>query len=200
MSLRVSRERPVHEPVPLPGGGVWNLRPAMSTDQDLAQARTARLMAGVIAGGDALAQLQDLLAGAIELGDGPDPEAIAILSRFLGDVHLAAICSNGWEGLVDDDGAPMPEPDVGAIALVFRDSGIRYRVHDVIYRDLHQVVTEKNGSAASPNGGAAEGQNTARNAAPAETRAHSATAATPASGARKSSTRHKRQKASRSRA
>jgi hypothetical protein len=66
----------------------------------------------------------------------------------------------------DADGAPIPEPHAGAVALLMSDPVEAQKVRRVLNAGLHAEHDEKNASAASPNGGAAEANEPVPTAAP----------------------------------
>ena len=80
---------------------------------------------------------------------------------------LALACSEGWQGVFDADGAPIAEPHAGAVALLLSDPVEAAKVRRVLNAGLHAEHDEKNASAASPNGGAAEAARPAPTATPA---------------------------------
>ena len=80
---------------------------------------------------------------------------------------LALACSEGWQDVFDADGAAIAEPHAGAVALLMSDPVEAAKVRRVLNAGLHAEYDEKNASAASPNGGAAEVAKLAPTVAPA---------------------------------
>ena len=152
MSLRLKASGE-HSPLPLRGGAVWHLRPATSIDEEVAAVRAGRMLAGLVAGSEAAAALREVFGDALDLGE-IDAEGLVAVTGLLTDVHLATICSAGWEGIEDADGMPVPEPSQEWVAMILTDGTVRRRVRARLYAALHEEVEEKKGSPLSPDGAA----------------------------------------------
>jgi hypothetical protein len=152
--MRVGRHRKhVFAPVAIGEGAVWRLRPASSLDVEIATARVKRQLAGLMTGSEQAARLAAIFGPSLELGG--EVDRLVAVSALLGDVELACLCSDGWTGIEDDDGVVIAEPDPGSVAFLLADQVVLGRVRQVLYADVRAETHEKNGSAASPDGGAA---------------------------------------------
>jgi hypothetical protein len=175
MGIKLARSaRPQAVAVELKGGAVWRLRPASTLDVEMARAEAVRLFAGVLVGSQALSALSVAFGGRFGLGEGANDARREAATQLLAEVTLALACSEGWQGVFDADGAPIPEPHAGAVALLLSDPVEAAKVRRVLNAGLHAEHDEKNASAASPNGGAAEAAGPAPIAAPAASAAPSA--------------------------
>ena len=168
MGIKLARSaRPKAVAVELKGGAVWRLRPASTLDVEMARAEAVRLFAGVLTGSQALGALSETFGDLFGLGEGADDARREAATQLLAEVTLALACSEGWQGVFDADGAPIAEPHAGAVALLLSDPVEAAKVRRVLNAGLHTEHDEKNASAASPNGGAAEAAGPAPTAAPA---------------------------------
>jgi hypothetical protein len=157
MGIKLARSaRPAAVAVELKGGAVWKLRPASSLDVEMARAEAVRLFAGLLAGSQALSALSETFGDLFGLGGGADDARREAATQLLAEVTLALACSESWQGVFDADGAPIAEPHAGAVALLLSDPVEAAKVRRVLNAGLHAEHAEKNASAASPNGGAAE--------------------------------------------
>jgi hypothetical protein len=157
MGIKLARSaRPKAVAVTLKGGAVWQLRPASTLDVEMARAEAVRLFAGVLVGSQALAALSETFGDLFGLGEGIDDARREAATQLLAEVTLALTCSEGWQGVFDADGAQILEPHAGAVALLMSDPVEAQKVRRVLNAGLHAEHDEKNASAASPSGGAAE--------------------------------------------
>jgi hypothetical protein len=167
MGIKLARSAmPEAAAVELKGGAVWRLRPAASLDVEMARAEAIRLFAGVLTGSQALSALAETFGDLFGLGEGADDARREAATQLLAEVTLALACSEGWQGVFDADGAPIAEPHAGAIALLLSDPVEAAKVRRVLNAGLHAEHDEKNASAASPSGGAAEAPAPVPTAAP----------------------------------
>jgi hypothetical protein len=167
MGIKLARSaRPEAIAVTLKGGAVWRLRPATALDVEMARAEAVRLFAGVLSGSQALGALSQTFGDLFGLGEGTDDARREAATQLLAEVTLALACSEGWQGVFDADGAHIPEPHAGAVALLMSDPVEAQKVRRVLNAGLHAEHDEKNASAASPNGGAAGANEPAPIAAP----------------------------------
>lgn len=166
--MRISkRRRSVFVPLRIDEDSVWRLRPATSLDVEIARARVTRQLAGILAGSEQASRIAEVFGPEFSLGGDADPDRVAAVTALLGDVELACLCSDGWTGVEDDDGAAVPAPEPGAVAFLLADRALLARVRGVLYAALTEESAEKNVSAASPDGGAATDEGSAPTAAPA---------------------------------
>jgi hypothetical protein len=166
MGIKLARSvRPEAVAVTLKGGAVWRLRPASTLDVEMARAEAVRLFAGVLTGSQALTALSQTFGDLFGLGEGTDDARREAATQLLAEVTLALACSEGWQGIYDADGVAIPEPHAGAVALLMSDPIEAQKVRRVLNLGLHAEHDEKNASAASPNGGAAEANEPAPTAA-----------------------------------
>jgi hypothetical protein len=157
MGIKLARSaRPEAVAVALKGGAVWRLRPADALDVEMARAEAVRLFAGVLTGSQALSVLSETFGDLFGLGEGADDARREAATQLLAEATLALTCSDGWQGVFDADGAAIAEPHAGAVALLLSDPVEAAKVRRVLNVGLHAEHDEKNASAASPNGGAAE--------------------------------------------
>ena len=167
MGIKLARSaRPKAVGVELKGGAVWRLRPASTLDVEMARAEAVRLFAGVLVGSQALSALSEAFGDLFGLGEGADDARREAATQLLAEVTLALACSEGWQGVFDADDAPIAEPHAGAVALLMSDPVEAQKVRRVLNAGLHAEHDEKNASAASPNGGAAEAARPVLTAAP----------------------------------
>ena len=167
MGIKLARSaRPKSVAVELKGGAVWQLRPASTLDVEMARAEAVRLFAGVLVRSQALSALSESFGDLFGLGESADDARREAATQLLAEVTLALACSEGWQGVFDADGAPVAEPHAGAVALLLSDPVEAAKVRRVLNAGLHAEHDEKNASAASPNGGAAEAAGPAPIAAP----------------------------------
>jgi hypothetical protein len=162
------------EPEPLTvkiAGASLKVRPATAFEFDLAVARTANLLAGLINSADAAKSAADALGSSFASVDFMDPAWASAASRRLNLIDLATTCVTEWSGIVDDAGKPIEMPNKGALSLLLRSAPAAKLIENAIFSEVNREFEEKNGSAASPNGAAAAADNTA---APAETSAPNA--------------------------
>jgi hypothetical protein len=165
MGIKLARSaRPEAVAVALKGGAVWRLRPANALDVEMARAEAVRLFAGVLTGSQALSVLSETFGDLFGLGEGADDARREAATQLLAEATLALTCSDGWQGVFDADGTPIVEPHAGAVALLLSDPVEAAKVRRVLNAGLHMEHDEKNASAASPNGGAAEAARSARTA------------------------------------
>ena len=155
--LKLRRGKPPFVPVSLGGGAIIRVRAATQTDLEEAGARARNDVMGLVAGSEAAATLACIFGEEFEaLGDAAKISAAA---ARLAEVHLVLACQDGWDGVgVDDgtdDGTVIERPDAASVAMLLEDTGIRTAIMRVVNSAVHEVVAEKNGSAALPNGGAA---------------------------------------------
>jgi hypothetical protein len=175
MGIKLARSaRPEAISVTLKGGAVWRLRPASTLDVEMARAEAVRLFAGVLSGSQALLALSETFGDLFGLGEGADDARREGATQLLAEVTLALACSEGWQDVFDADGAVIAEPHAGAVALLMSDPIEAQKVRRVLNAGLHAEHDEKNASAASPNGGAAEAAGLAAIATPAASLAPSA--------------------------
>jgi len=167
MAVRLSRKAPLHTPLPLPGGIVWRLRRASSIDAEQARAAVTRMLAGVADGSRQMETLHQVFGGLFDIDAPLDGDRLAALSTFLADVQLAVICSDGWEGVLDDGGRIVVEPDIGSVALLLADTGLREKVQERLYATILDIEQEKKDSGGSPVGAAAAASTPAPTAGPA---------------------------------
>jgi hypothetical protein len=166
MGIKLARSaRPKAVAVELKGGAVWRLRPASTLDVEMARAEAVRLFAGVLVGSQALNALSETFGDLFGLGDGAEDTRREAATQLLAEVTLSLACSEGWRGIFDADGATIAEPHAGAVALLISDPVEAAKVRRVLNAGLHAEHDEKNASAASPNGGAAEAAKPAPTAA-----------------------------------
>jgi hypothetical protein len=175
MGIKLARSAlPQAIAVTLKGGAVWRVRPATALDVEMARAEAMRLFAGVLTGSQALGTLSQTFGNLFGLGAGADDARREAATQLLAEVTLALACSEGWQGVFDADGAPITEPHPGAVALLMSDPVEAQKVRRVLNAGLHAEHDEKNASAASPNGGAAEAKEPAPTVTPQASLAPSA--------------------------
>lgn len=167
----VLRTSAAHAPLKLRGGAVWHLRPANAIDLEIAAVRAGRQLAGLIAGSEAAAALREVFGAALDLGEADEERTVAV-TRLLGDIHLAVMCSAGWEGVYDERGHVVPEPTIEWVAMMLADGVVLRRVRERIYSDLHEESEEKKELPPSPHGVAPAADAHAPPAAPPASRAH----------------------------
>jgi hypothetical protein len=162
MGIKLARSaRPKAVAVELKGGAIWRLRPASTLDVEMARAEAVRLFAGVLVGSQALSALAETFGDLFGLGDGANDARREAATQLLAEVTLALACSDGWQGVF-----AIAEPHAGAVALLMSDPVEAQKVRRVLNAGLHVEHDEKNASAASPSGGAAEANELAQTAAP----------------------------------
>lgn|SRR5581483_4983063 len=155
MGTRLQRPTSAPATIKLNGGGEWKLRRATTLDLQTAQETTLQRMVQIMAGHQAVTALRAQFGDLLDLPEGADVTRLNSVSRFLNDVELALICSQGWSGVFDEDGKTIAEPELGAVALLLADPLEMKKARDVLYAGLHAEQAEKNASAASPRGAAA---------------------------------------------
>lgn len=166
--MKVSKHLHVFEPVKIGGDAVWHLRPATSIDTEQASAEVMKLLAGIAESAQQVEKLTAIFGETLELDAPLTVERLSAVTLFLSDVHLAMICSGGWENVEDAEGTPVPEPDHAWAALVMMKPVVRARIKNVIYGELKHVASEKKESPASRDGAAAAAGEPAAIASPAE--------------------------------
>ncbi len=152
--LKLRKGKPPFTPVVL-AESVWiRVRPATQTDVEFASARAQPILAGLVAGVEAGPALASVL------GDDFNPEGLVDATNLtaaaarLTEVYLVLACQDGWYGIGTEDGEPIEKPDTGYLALLLADPLYREKIMRVINSAVHEETKEKNGSSASPSGGA----------------------------------------------
>lgn len=155
MALILRRGTPRIEDVPLGGGAVIRIEPATYLASEAAVSAARRDLAGLMAGSEGLSLLAQVF--------GPErfsvealqkPGGLAAATVFLSEIYLVMECQRGWSGVLDESRHPIPEPTPEWIALLLNDPILNGRVMTAVNAGLHEESSEKNGSAASPGGGA----------------------------------------------
>jgi hypothetical protein len=137
------------------------VRPATSFEVDRASYAVNRILTGLVAGEDAAMMAALVLGPEFQAPDFTKEEWRQAAAQRFALLDLAVECIEGWEGIVGDDEQPL-SPSREAVALLLRDAEISARIRMVINSSVHAELEEKNALAASPNGGAATDENTAR--------------------------------------
>jgi len=175
--------------VPLGSGASMQVRPATSFEVDMVRAESRISVLGLAALQEGAAEAAAILGEDFRDADFTRPAWIEAASRRLSLVRLAVLCSDDWIGVVDAAGAPLPL-DAAAVAVLLRDPQIAAKVEGAIEANVHLEWSEKNASAASPNGAAAAGEPTAPNVPAPASPAPTGFADEAASAAPNSSTSH----------
>jgi hypothetical protein len=149
--------------VELPGAAFAMVRPATTPDVDRARAEIAVLVVGAASNAESLSLVGLILGQDFEIADLTDPVTLKQVTQGLARLKLAHVCTESWSGIGDEDGNAL-DLNLPNLALLLRDSVIADKFDAVIERKIHGEISEKNGSAASPNGAAAADEPIAPNA------------------------------------
>jgi hypothetical protein len=164
--LKLSKGRPKAIPIMLGGGAVAFVRPATSFEYDLAIAGMATISAGLIRGEEAAVHATNILGEEFTGADFTTKVWIEAAAQRIVLLELALLCTESWDGVVDDSDAPIPVPTKETLALLLRDNETAMRFNATIKSKVHEEIAEGNASAASPNGAAAAAFNSAPTAVP----------------------------------
>lgn len=170
----------------LGSGATARVRPATDFEVSRASFEVSQLIAGLMIGEEAAAAAALALGEEFRSADFTDAGWRSAAAQRLSLLKLAVLCTESWEGIGDEDGAPL-ELSEPALALLLRDANVARKFGAAIEAAVHQEYKEKNASAASPNGGAGEGEPTAPNAGDPTSDAPRGSAASTASAAPKPS-------------
>ncbi|KAB2937395.1 hypothetical protein [Hyphomicrobium sp.] len=152
--LKLRKGKPPFVPVAL-GESAWiRVRPATQTDVEFATAQAHPRLAELVAGSESAQALASVLGDDFELGVRLDAARLATAAARLTEVYLVLACQDGWCGIGNEDGTPIEKPDTSSIALLLADPMYRDKIMRVINSAVHEETKEKNGSSASPSGGA----------------------------------------------
>jgi hypothetical protein len=190
--LKIRKGKPPFVTVKL-GQDAWmRVRAATSTDVDVASAKVQPLVMGMLAGSDALPALGLALGDDFNVEALKDPARLGAAVTRLTEVYLLLACQDGWTGIVDEDGTAIEKPCELSVAGLLSDPTLRHRIMAVVNAAVHAEEAEKNGSAASPPGGAGTPTGAppaAGTATPAPSAALSTATSATAAAARRSSLR-----------
>lgn len=170
--LKVRKGRPEPTAVPLGGGAVAFVRAATAFEVDLAIAGTTKITAGLIEGEEAAALATDLLGEEFAGADFTTRTWIEAAAQRVALLELSMLCTSRWEGIVDENDAPVAAPTKEIMALLLRDNDIAARFNAAIRAKVHEEIAEGNASAASLSGGAAAASSSAPTATRSEPTAH----------------------------
>ncbi len=198
--LKLRRGKPAYVPVALGGGALIRVRPATQTDVENASARAQRDLMGLVAGSEAALPLAEILGDDFNLSALEDTDRVVAAGSRLAELYIVLACQDGWSGIGTEDGVPIDKPDPATLAMLLADPVRHSRIMGVVNSAVHEELEEKNGSAASLNGAAAIQTGVPPAGAPVNpvlSAALSMATLASAAVARKSRTRHKRQRAAR---
>jgi hypothetical protein len=152
--------------VKLAGNAEVYVRAATAFERDLALARTGKMLAGLVHGREAAATAAALLGSEFAGADFAETGWLDAAGRRIMLIDLAGTCVTDWRGIVDESGQPIEKPSRATLALLLRSNTSARLIEEAILREVNLEIDEKNGSAASPTGGAAAADNTAAPANP----------------------------------
>jgi hypothetical protein len=152
--LRLRKSKPVAVAVQLGKEAFIKVRPATQLEVDQASAQASNIVMGLVAGGDGADILSAVLGDEFKVATLKEETRIGAVISRLAEVYLVHACQEGWTGVGTEDGEPIETPDPANIALLLKDLGLRKKIIDVVNSSVHLETDEKNGSAASPRGGA----------------------------------------------
>lgn len=138
----------------LGGNASIDIRPATAFEVARAHAAVTRVVAGLLTAGDAAEQAAAALGDDFRGADFTKPEWVQAATEKLVLLELTVLCADAWSGVCVDD-QPIAEPSRALLALLLRDAVIAERIAAALQRAVHAEISEGNGSAASPRGGAA---------------------------------------------
>lgn len=147
---------PVEIAVDLDGKGakLW-LRPAETFDELKAAHNASVLLAAVLDGQVALAEVKSALGQRFDEADFTNPFWREAAAQAVTLLELTQLCALRWEGVTDEVGEVIAEPKREHLALLLREPSIANKVGKAIRRKIAIEADEGNGSAASPGGEAA---------------------------------------------
>lgn len=155
MALKLTKGKPTSRAVDLDGCVTLWLRPATYPESIEAAERIAPQIVALREGSAAAAELAPLLGEEFTQAR-LDDAALGAAAHRLALIELMVLCSDRIDGtLLGDDDQPITSVDQAIAALILRDGVLARRVREVIEGPLYEVIAEKNGSAASPDGAAA---------------------------------------------
>jgi hypothetical protein len=152
--LKLRKGKPPFVAVALCETAWIRVRPATQTDVEAASARARQVLTGLVAGAEAGQALVSVLGDDFDADALTDPVRLAAAASRLAEVYLVLDCQDGWAGIGSEAGVPIETPDAGSIALLLADPVYSDKILRVINSGVHEEVREKNGSSASPSGGA----------------------------------------------
>ena len=164
MALQLRSGDPVPVSVKLAGGAVVTVRPATMFEMDMAVAATGKMLRGLIQSSESAGLAADLLGIEFSGADFTAPEWIDAAAKRIILIELATTCVTEWSGFVDDGGRIIERPSRAMLALLLRSPAAASHIEAAMRTEVNAEYDEKNGSAASPNGGAAAEESIAPNA------------------------------------
>ncbi|MCK7615179.1 hypothetical protein [Roseibium sediminicola] len=148
MAVRLGKTNLVPGAVKFPDG-IWvTMRRANSSDLEDAEAEAGKLIAGLIEGAETLSEFG---LGESEGNDFSDLEQAFGKSQFLTLAMVFERVVSDWSGVLDEDGHPAPLSRL-YIGRFLLDPIYRGEFRKSAYARLYEVISEGNGSAASPTG------------------------------------------------
>lgn len=154
MAYRLSSSIPEERAIALGGGATLWVRPAEMFEQIEAEQNAIQLLAGLITGQDAAMRATAMLGRQFRDADFTDRAWSMAAQQCILLLELATLCATRWEGVLGDDDKPIAKPTREYLALLLRDCGAAKLVSEALHAKIHEETSEKNGSAALPNGGA----------------------------------------------
>jgi hypothetical protein len=154
MAYRLSSSIPPERAIPLGGNATLWVRPAEMFEQIEAEQNAVQLLAGLITGQDAAMRATAMLGRQFRDADFTDRAWAVAAQQCILLLELATLCATRWEGVLGDDDKPIEKPTREYLALLLRDCEAAKLVSAALHAKIHEEISEKNGSAASLNGGA----------------------------------------------
>lgn len=162
--LTIKSGKPDAIVIPLGAGAVWRVRPATSFEVTLAQIRAGELTRAMAESQDAVERLEQALGDEFDVPNFAERAWTAAAADRLVLLELLTICSEGWSGveLADGDNVTELPHDKTSIAMVLREPKFASLAAAAVYSPIHVEVADEKKSVASPIGGAATDEATAR--------------------------------------
>ena len=155
--IRLTKIDRTMRPREIAPGVLLTMRPATSIDIDQAQGEAGREIATLFTAPQAF---KDFGFSDLRTGVYRDPETLMGMSSYLTAALLMEQIVEGWEGVADESGEPLPL-DRASIGLFLLHPGMKQAFEREAYSAVRLERDEGNGFAASETGSAGAAETTA---------------------------------------